>query len=116
MLGPETSVIMETYDLIKCVDRALDEYGSSAKQAVYLTLSLKKSTSFEEVVLHDPALLVQVLHDVFDESSEIVKRSIIGQIKEVFGLKKPCSAYQLEGALEIASRRLSGFSPMQVTA
>jgi hypothetical protein len=107
---------METYDLIKCVDRALDEYGSSAKQAVYLTLSLKKSASFEEVVLHDPAMLVAVLHDVFDESSEIVKRSIIAEIKAVFGLKKPCNAYQLEDALGVAFRRLSGVSPLQVTA
>jgi hypothetical protein len=107
---------METYDLIKCVDRALDGYGSSAKQAVYLTLSLKKSSPFEEVVLHDPALLVQALHDVFDDSSEIVKRSIIAEIKEVFGLKKPCSAYQLEDAIGVACRRLSGVSPIQVPA
>jgi hypothetical protein len=34
----------------------------------------------------------------------------------VFGLKKPCSAYELEDALGIACRRLSGISPIQVTA
>jgi len=106
---------METYDLIQCVDRALDEYGTSAKQAFYLTLSLKKSAPFEEVVLNDPGLLVQVLRDVFDDSSEIVKRSIISEIKQVFGLKKPCSAYELEDALGVACRRLSGVTPIPVT-
>ncbi len=107
---------METYDLIKCVDKALDEYGTSAKQAFYLTFTLKKSAPIEEVILSDPGLLVQTLRDVFDDSSEIVKRSIIGQIKEVFGLKKPVSAYELEEALGIARKRLSGVIPVQVPA
>jgi hypothetical protein len=107
---------METYDLIKCIDMALDEYGSSAKQAFYLTFMLKKSAPIEEVIMTDPGLLVQTLRDVFDDSSEIVKRSIISQIKEVFGLKKPVSAYELEDALSIATRRLSGVSTIPVPA
>jgi len=105
---------METYDLLKCIDNALDEYGSSAKQALYLNIALKESASFEEVVLAHPDLLLQALRDVFDDSSEIVKRSIVSEIKKVFGLKKPSDSYELEEALGIACKRISGMAVVQV--
>ncbi len=101
--------------MIQCIDKGLDEYGSSAKQAVYLMLSLKMSAPFEEVVLQEPGLLVQALQDVFSSSSEIVKRSIIKEIKKVFGLKKASSSYELEEALGIACKRISGVGLVQMS-
>jgi hypothetical protein len=106
---------METYDLLQCIDRALDEYGTSAKQSLYFNLTLKNSAPFEEIIMADPALLLKALNEVFNDSSENVKLSIVDEIKKVFGLKKPSDSYALEDAIGIARRRLSGLTPSQLT-
>ena len=100
---------MEIGDLIQCVDRALDEFGSSAKQSVYVMLTLRKNITYEQAVM-EPEILVQTLQEVFDDSSEIVKRAIILQVIQMFGFKKSVSSYDMVGIMKLALRRMSGIS------
>ena len=98
---------METNDLIQCIDKGLDEYGSNAKQAVYLVLSSRKGVAYEEVT-GNPEALEQSLQEVFDDSSEIVKRTIAREIKKVFGLKDLSNPNDLGEVLNAAIKCISG--------
>jgi hypothetical protein len=100
---------METYDLLQCIDKGLDAYGSNAKQAVYLVLSLRKGISYEEVTAN-PGALEQSLQEVFDDSSAIVKRTIAREIKKVFGLKNISNPNDLAEVLDAAIKCISGIS------
>jgi hypothetical protein len=97
---------METNDLIQCIDKGLDEYGSNAKQAVHLILSLRK-VQYEEIT-GNPEALEQTLQEVFDDSSEIVKRTIAREIKKVFGLKDLSSSNDLGEVLDAAIKCIAG--------
>jgi len=99
---------METYDLIRCIDKGLDEYGSNAKQAVYLILMARKGIPYEEVT-RNPDALEQCLQEVFDDSSAIVKRTIAREIKKVFGLNIS-NSNDLAEVLEAAIKCISGIS------
>jgi hypothetical protein len=94
---------MESYDLLKCIDKVLDGFGSSAKQAVYLNLSLRKGIPHESV-LENPAALTATLQEVFDESSMVVKRAIVREIRSEFGIKEN----EFEETIQVAARQLSG--------
>ena len=98
---------METYDLLQCIDRVLDEFGSSAKQAVYLNLALRKGIPHESM-LDNPSALTTTLQEVFDESSSVVKRAIVREIRSVFGLNLAIDPQQFEQSIELACRELSG--------
>jgi hypothetical protein len=100
---------METCDLIQCIDKGLDAYGSNAKQAVYLILTLRKGIPYEELT-SNPAALDQSLQEVFDDSSAIVKRTIAREIKKVFGLKNISNSNDLAEVLDAAIKCISGIS------
>ena len=100
---------METNDLIQCIDKGLDIYGSNAKQAVYLILTMRNGISYEEVTAN-PDALEQSLQEVFDDSSEVVKRTIAREIRKVFGLKNVRNSNDLGEVLEAAIRCISGIS------
>lgn len=98
---------METYDLLQCIDRVLDEFGSSAKQAVYLNLALRKGIPHESM-LDNPSALTTALQEVFDESSNVVKRAIVREIRSVFGISLALDPKEFEESIELACRQLSG--------
>lgn len=98
---------METYDLLQCIDRVLDEFGSSAKQAVYLNLALRKGIPHESM-LDNPGALTMTLQEVFDESSSIVKRAIVREISSVFGIDIKVDPSEFEESIELACRQISG--------
>ncbi len=58
----------------------------------------------------EPMILAQALQEVFDDSSEIVKRAIILQIIQTFGFKKSVSSYDMVGIMQLAIRRMSGIA------
>jgi hypothetical protein len=103
---------MEMYDLLQCVDRALDKFGSNTKQATYWTLMTKEGISSDRIVFN-PAALSRILAEIFGEDgSKIVEKAIIKEIKKVFDLENSSSHYSLTDALEIACRDMPGISEM----
>jgi hypothetical protein len=103
---------MEIYDLLQCVDRALDKFGSNTKQATYWTLMTKEGISSDRIV-SNPEALSRILEEIFGvEGSKIVEKAIVKEIKKVFDLEKPSSQYTLNDALEVACRDMPGISEM----
>ena len=101
---------MEMYDLLQCIERALDKFGSNAKQATYWALMTKEGVSWENIVAN-PNPLMRVLSEIFGaEGSKLVEREIIKEIKKVFSLQSPSTTYSLSHALEIAGGELTGIS------
>jgi hypothetical protein len=101
---------MELYDLLQCVDRALDKFGSNTKQATYWTLMTKEGISSERIV-SNPEALYRILAEIFGEDgSKIVEKAIVKEIKKTFDLENPSSYYTLNDALEIACRDMPGIS------
>jgi hypothetical protein len=101
---------MEMYDLLQCVDRALDKFGSNTKQATYWTLMTKEGISSDRIVFN-PEALSRILEEIFgQDGSKIVEKAIIKEIKQVFGLENPSSYYSLHEALQIACQDMPGMS------
>jgi len=98
---------METYDLLQCIDRVLDEFGSSAKQAVFLNLALRKGIPYESIV-NDPTALTSTLQEVFDGSSMVVKRAIAREIMAVFDLGSVADSSKFEETFELARKQIPG--------
>jgi len=98
---------MESYDLLQCIDKVLDEFGSSAKQAVYLNLSLRKGIPHESM-LDNPAELTTTLQEVFDDSSNVVMIAIVKEIKSTFGVDVKADPTEFEESIELAHRQISG--------
>jgi hypothetical protein len=105
---------LEMYDLLQCIERALDKFGSNAKQATYWALMTKEGVSWENI-LTDPEPLMRVLGEIFGaEGSSLVERQIVKEIKQVFPLENSAHTYTITAALEIARRSLTGVSEKPV--
>jgi hypothetical protein len=101
---------MEMYDLLQCIERALDKFGSNAKQATYWALMTKEGVSWENI-LTNPDPLMRVLSEIFGaEGSSLVERQIVKEIKRDFSLENAASTYTISDALEIARRGMTGIS------
>jgi hypothetical protein len=98
---------MESYDLLQCIDRVLDGFGSSAKQAVYLNLAIRKGIPHESMLEH-PDALTATLQEVFDESSYVVKRAIVREIQSVFDLDIAVDPKRFEESIELAFNQIPG--------
>ncbi len=98
---------MEMYDLLQCVDRGLDAFGSNMKQTTYWELTSKEGISSDRI-LENPEAFVRVLHEVFREGFILAQRTIIKELKKEFpDLNLPASSYTLEEALEIAGKGIA---------
>lgn len=101
---------MEIYDLLQCVDRALDKFGSNTKQATYWTLMTKEGISSDRVV-SNPEALSRILQEIFGvDGSKIVEKAIVKEIKKTFTLENPSSSYNLDSAFDIACQEIPGIS------
>jgi hypothetical protein len=98
---------MESYDLLRCIDKVLDGFGPSAKQAVYLNLALRKGIPHESM-LDNPSALTTTLQEVFDESSNIVKIAIVREIKTSLGVDLKIDPAEFEESIVQAHRHVSG--------
>ena len=97
---------MESYDLLQCIDKVLDGFGPSAKQAVYLNLALRKGIPHESM-LDNPEALTTTLQEVFDESSTIVKIAIVREIKSSLGVDLKVDPEEFEESIAQAHRQVS---------
>ena len=105
---------MEMYDLLQCIERALDKFGSNAKQATYWALMTKEGVSWENI-LTNPEPLKRVLSEIFGaEGSSLVERQIVEEIKKEFSLENAASTYSISNAFEIARENMTGMSETPV--
>jgi len=102
------------YDLLQCIERALDKFGSNAKQATYWTMMTKEGISWNEVIANTETLM-RVLAEIFGEDgSKLVEREMVKEIKKEFSLENHSRTYTISDALEIARKSLTGISENQI--
>ena len=77
---------MEEYDLIQCIDKALDGYGSSVKNAIFWRMTMFHKSSRNEATISDPAILSRVINEAFGSSAKGIEASIISEINKKFDL------------------------------
>jgi hypothetical protein len=103
---------MEMYDILHCVDRALDTFGSNAKQSVYWNFTSKEGISSDSI-LSKPQAFVNTIREVFGPNgSKLVERAVVREIKSAFNLQGTISSYTIFEALEIASKGIAGDSQL----
>jgi hypothetical protein len=95
---------MEVYDLLQCVDRGLDAFGSNMKQATYWTLMSKEAISSDKI-LTNPEAFVRALKEIFGSGYALAQRAIVKEIKKTFDL--PTSSYDIIEAFDIASKTIT---------
>ena len=95
---------MEQYDLLQCVDKGLDPFGSNVKQSIYWKMSILHNYSRNEII-ENPDLLQQVIRETLNDSAISVEESITRQIRLKFGLTEE-SATNLKEAITTAKRQI----------
>jgi hypothetical protein len=97
---------MEMYDLLQCVDRGLDAFGTNMKQAVYWSLMSKEAISSDRI-LSNPEAFIRALKEIFGNGYPLAERSIIREMKKTFELEKPTSTYTILQAFEIVKKDIT---------
>lgn len=72
---------MEEYDLLQCIDKALDGYGSSVKNAIFWRMAILHNSTRNEVI-SDPTILARVIEETFGSSTKGIEMSIISEINK----------------------------------
>ncbi|HZW57386.1 MAG TPA: hypothetical protein VFF30_13945 [Nitrososphaerales archaeon] len=98
---------MELIEIVRCIDNALERFGSGGRQRFYWKLMTESGLPFDRLLTY-PEQFAEALEKILgEEVSEVVERSIVKEIKNVFGLKHPSSSYTLAEALEVALRKVA---------
>src|SRR5271169_1037000 len=95
----EFSLQLEMYDLLQCVDRGLDNFGTNMKQAVYWSLMSKEAISSDKI-LSNPEAFVRALKEIFGNGFPLAERSIVKEMKRTFELNMSSSSYNILEAFE----------------
>ena len=100
---------MEMYDLLQCVDRGLDSFGSNMKQAVYWQLMSKEAISSDRI-LYNPEAFVRALKEIFGSGYPLAERAIVKEIRRVFQLQVRPRSYSLDEVFDIVSKDITEVS------
>ena len=95
---------MEEYDLLQCIDKGLEPFGSNVKQSIYWKMSILHNFSRNEII-ENPELLSNVIRETLGDSSEAVEESIIVEIREKFGVPEEESQSVVD-AIENAKKQI----------
>jgi len=76
---------MEEYDLLQCIDKGLEPFGSNVKQSIFWKMSILHNYSRTEVI-ENPELLANVIRETLNDSSEAVEESIAREIRQKFSI------------------------------
>lgn len=76
---------MEEYDLLQCIDKALDSFGSSVKNAIFWRMTILHNSSRNEVI-SDPCIFANVIEETFGTSAKGIEIAIIKELSKKFGL------------------------------
>jgi hypothetical protein len=101
----EVENTLEEYDLLQCIDRGLEAFGSHVKQTIYWRISMRHG-SLHNGIAADPKVFVTTLREMFGDSSIGVEDAIIRQLEETFILKDH-DCIDLTLALEAACKQVT---------
>ena len=104
--------IMEEYDLLQCIDKGLDGFGSSVKNAIFWRLTILHNSSRSEVI-SDPKVLVQVIRETFGSSASAIETSITDEIGKKFQLSTKGTRSLVEAIGEAKNQVIVSYSPGQ---
>ena len=76
---------LEEYDLMGCIDKGLEQFGSYAKQTIYWRMMILHGSQHDGVIAN-PSVLANVIKEIMGESSFGIEKSIIREIRKVFDL------------------------------
>ena len=76
---------MEEYDLLQCIDKALDGFGSSAKNAIFWRMTMLHNSSRSEVI-SDPRIFANVIEETFGGGALGIEMAIIDELNKKFSL------------------------------
>lgn len=76
---------MEEYDLLQCIDKALDGFGSSVKNAIFWRMTMLHNSGRSEVI-SDPATFARVIEETFGSSGKGIEIAIISELDKKFNL------------------------------
>ncbi len=74
---------MEEYDLLQCIDKALDGFGSSAKNAIFWRMTMFHNSGRSEVI-SDPRIFVDVMEETFGRGAPSIEMAIIYELSMKF--------------------------------
>jgi hypothetical protein len=76
---------LEECDLLGCIDRGLEPFGSHVKQTIYWKMMILHC-SHREGIINDPSIFVKVLQEIFGASAIGIEKSIVRELRKVFAL------------------------------
>ncbi len=97
---------MEEYDLLQCIEKGLEPFGSHVKQSIFWKMSILHNYSRGEVI-DNPELLASVIRETLGDSSPAVEESITNEIVRKFDLT-PKEKVSMAQAISAAKRQLVG--------
>jgi hypothetical protein len=106
---------MEMYDLLQCLDRGLDAFGTNMKQAVYWSLMSKEGISSDRI-LSNPEAFVRALKEIFGNGYPLAERSIVKEMKKTFELNMPPGSYNILEAFDNVSKDITEVSESMILA
>jgi hypothetical protein len=95
---------MEEYDLLQCIDKGLDQFGTNVKQSIYWKMSILHNYSRNEII-ENPDLFLKVIRETLSDSAISVEESIARQIRLKFDLPIE-NAQDMKRAIVSAKRQL----------
>jgi len=104
-------ILLENCDLERCIDTALDDFGTSVKQNLYWAMLMKGGLRYDDIV-KNPEEFANSLNQVFgdEESSKSAQRAIVREISKVFGLNSLRGSSDISQAIRMAGKRIAGLS------
>jgi len=107
---------MEEYDLLQCIEKGLDPFGSHVKQSIYWKMSILHNYSRDEVI-DNPEILASVIRETLCDSSPEVEESISREIRSKFNLPYSEQMTMVETIIEAKSQIIGVYvSAISVTS
>jgi hypothetical protein len=100
---------MEEYDLLQCVEKGLEPFGSHVKQSIYWKMSIVHNYSRNEVI-ENPELLASVIRETLSDSSPAVEESITTEIRRTFDLSNKESQNMVDAIVNAKSMIIGIYS------
>jgi hypothetical protein len=102
------SRVLEECDIVTCVDKGLEPYGSQVKQTVFWRISMSHGSLVNSLIA-DPAIFVNVLREIVGSGSAAVEKSIIKELRQAFDIPRKEGPVDLITALKIARNQITGY-------
>jgi hypothetical protein len=97
---------MEEYDLLQCIEKGIEPFGSHVKQSIFWKMSILHNYSRNEIS-ENPGILMSVIRETLSDSSLAVEDSIAKEIRTKFNLPYEESQNMMD-AIKCAKRQIIG--------